>query len=93
MKTILSLLGGVSILSFATHGQAATPAPGGSLADSVSSAPASCFVQERGPHHRVWSRVSWITDRRGQTVAVTNAAYTELTTGLHWHPTAGRSQP
>jgi hypothetical protein len=38
-------------------------------------------VTERGPHHRVWSRVSWQTNRLGELEPQTNS-YAELTTGL-----------
>ena len=41
-------------------------------------------ITERGPHHRIWSRVSWETNRHGQVVVATNSAYTELSTGLHF---------
>src|SRR5262245_52507379 len=40
-------------------------------------------VVERGPHHRVWSRVTWETNALGRAIAHTNS-YTELETGMHY---------
>ncbi len=40
-------------------------------------------VTERGANHRVWSTVTWTTNRAGVAMAHTNAAYTELATGMH----------
>ncbi len=40
-------------------------------------------VTERGANHRVWSTVSWTTNRAGIVTIHTNTAYTELATGLH----------
>jgi hypothetical protein len=40
-------------------------------------------VTERGPHHRVWSCVTWHTNAPGAGEAQTNS-YTELATGLHF---------
>ena len=40
-------------------------------------------VVERGPHHRVLSRVVWERDPAGNTVARTNSYY-ELCTGMHY---------
>jgi hypothetical protein len=40
-------------------------------------------VTERGPHHRILSRVSWETNLIGKVVAHTNS-YTELATGMHY---------
>lgn len=39
-------------------------------------------ITERGPHHRVWSRVTWETNALQRPVPITNS-YTELQTGLH----------
>lgn len=40
-------------------------------------------IVERGPHHRVWSKVSWVPNPLGELEPRTNA-YVELTTGLHY---------
>ena len=39
-------------------------------------------VVERGPHHRVWAKVTWETNASGRVIARTNA-YTELASGMH----------
>ncbi|MEK7707109.1 MAG: hypothetical protein AAB380_03850, partial [Verrucomicrobiota bacterium] len=40
-------------------------------------------ITERGPHHRVWERVTTVTDADGKAVSQTNS-YTELETGMHF---------
>jgi len=40
-------------------------------------------IVERGPHHRVWQRVTCETTPVGRTVIHTNG-YTELETGMHY---------
>lgn len=50
---------------------------------SPASEPGDYSIQERGPHHRVWSRLTWETNQLGKAVARTNS-YVELTTGLHY---------
>ncbi len=40
-------------------------------------------VTDRGPHHRVWTKVRWETNQIGRLVAETNS-YVELATGLHF---------
>jgi hypothetical protein len=40
-------------------------------------------VVERGPHHRVWQRVTAQTNHLGRVLYHTNA-YTELATGMHY---------
>jgi hypothetical protein len=40
-------------------------------------------VTERGPNHRVWSKVTWQPDASGQVTAHTNS-YVELMSGLHY---------
>lgn len=42
------------------------------------------MVSERGPNHRLWQRLSWVTNELGVVRAQTNAAYTELATGMHY---------
>ena len=42
------------------------------------------IVTDRGAHERTWSRVSYTTNSKGQTEAVTNLAFVELSTGLHY---------
>lgn len=44
-------------------------------------------VVERGPHHRVWEKLSYETNALGTVLTHTNA-YTELTTGLHYRDPA-----
>ena len=39
-------------------------------------------IAERGPHHRVWSKTTWTTNRLGKAIAQVSA-YTELETGMH----------
>lgn len=43
---------------------------------------AAIQIVERGPHHRVWSAVSWETNSAGRVVSRTNS-YTELESGMH----------
>ena len=58
------------------------PAPTGAAEDYA--------ITERGPNHRVWSKVTWQTDALGRTVACTNS-YIELQSGLHYQdPTTGQ---
>lgn len=45
-------------------------------------------ITERGPHHRTWSRVASDTNRQGQIISVTNVAYVELATGMHFQDPA-----
>jgi hypothetical protein len=51
---------------------------------------ANHFVSERGPHHRVWQKVTSITDEQGNTITETNQAYVELATGLHYQNARGQ---
>jgi hypothetical protein len=51
-------------------------------------APGDYAITERGSHHRVWSRVSYETNRQGRVWARTNA-YTELATGMHYRNERG----
>lgn len=44
---------------------------------------AATFISERGDHFRVWQRVTVESDEDGRTISRTNAAYTELATGLN----------
>lgn len=44
---------------------------------------AALQLAEVGDHHRVWQRVTVETDKEGNTITRTNAAYTELETGMN----------
>ena len=46
-------------------------------------APSDYAVTERGPHHRVWSRTTWIQTPTGRQVPRTNS-FVELQTGMHY---------
>ena len=55
-----------------------TPAP-------TSEPPATALViSEKGPHHRTYQKLSWETNEIGEVVVHTNAAFTELTTGMNY---------
>jgi Bacterial Ig domain len=70
-------------LSLSLCAQTAPPSPSGPAADG------QYQVTERGPHHRVWSKSSWVTNMT-ERVALTNS-YVELATGLHyWDPLANQ---
>ena len=56
------------------------------LVAAESSPPA---VVERGPHHRVWQKVTPLVTSYGQTRFVTNS-YVELATGLHYRNEQGQ---
>jgi hypothetical protein len=61
----------------------------GTVAISTASE-ADYSVVERGPHHRVWAKVTWQTDASGRITARTNS-YTELTSGMHYQdPKSGQ---
>lgn len=54
-------------------------------------ADATYLVTARDAHSRTWSRVTYATNRQGQITAVTNTAYVELETGMHYRdPATGR---
>ncbi len=78
MKTIALFIGFLaSSIGFA---QAQQTAPDNSATRAANPA---LQITERGANHRVWSTVAWITNRAGIVTARTNAAYTELATGMH----------
>lgn len=78
MKTIA--LVSLAAFAFAAYAQYEVTQPNDS--DRLS-AVAPCFVTERGPHHRIWTRVGWETNKLGWVVARTNS-YVELATGMHY---------
>lgn len=59
-----------------------------SATDAARRASGDYVVSEIGQHHRVWSRVSYETNRQGRVWARTNA-YTELATGMHYRNDRG----
>ncbi|HYG33797.1 MAG TPA: hypothetical protein VEC99_03375, partial [Clostridia bacterium] len=60
-----------------------------STATKRGGAEANYSVVERGPHHRVWARVSWEPNPLGGFTARTNT-YTELCGGLHYQDQGGQ---
>ena len=54
----------------------------------TSAASAGYSIVDRGPHHRLWAKVTWRTNALGRITVHTNS-YTELSTGLHY-PRDGR---
>lgn len=40
-------------------------------------------ITERGPNHRVWQRITSVTNELGEVSLETNGGYTELATGMH----------
>ena len=47
--------------------------------------PATALViSEKGPNHRTYQKLSWETNEIGEVVVHTNAAFTELTTGMNY---------
>lgn len=80
MKLIFRTLARVTVLTLlasGARGQSPSAVATSSIADS-----AHASVSERGPHHRVWSRVTLSTNRFGKVIAQTNS-FTELETGMH----------
>ena len=53
------------------------------LVFALRGAAATYFETERGPHHKIWSRVSSWPGPAGQRLQITNT-YVELATGLHY---------
>lgn len=73
-------LAGSTTMSLNTVAQNNLPNPEAKPAPGL---PSPYTIAERGPHHRVWSRVTWQTNEFGQLLSVTNA-FTELETGMHY---------
>ena len=53
------------------------------LSPPASAGSGDYVATERGPNHRVWSKVTLATDPSGQVIACTNS-YIELQSGLHY---------
>ncbi len=84
MKTTFQLLALVSLLPVVVSAQIRTPPPPLPPTDTAASVISSTLeIRDRGDHHRVWQRVTVETDNTGKTVSRTNAAYTELETGMN----------
>lgn len=80
MKTtslMISLLTSVAVLAAAQ-----TPPATLSAGAKTPGSDSAYNITERGPHHRVWARVSYETNALGEATAQTNS-YTELETGMN----------
>jgi hypothetical protein len=84
MKTLTSTLALLAAIAFAVQGQIVA-APGDDEAPNAPSPSQSTTLQigERGPHHRVWQKVSRGLDESGRPVLTTNQAFIELGGGMH----------
>jgi hypothetical protein len=93
MKSIPSRIVTLCILLLwgVSFSQIARSAPGalGKERKTPADGTSNHFVSERGPHHRVWQKVTREVDDRGQTVLRTNAGYLELAAGLHFKNAKG----
>ena len=73
-----------SLLSLTLAAMYATSAAGQtSSTPATGASPPPHTITERGPHHRVWTCVTWVTNELKEVAALTNS-YTELQTGLHY---------
>ena len=76
----------LAILVFSAAGAAGLAAESllSSATPTGQSKPPRYEVGERGAHHRVWRKVTEEMDAKGVSVSVTNDAYVEMATGLHY---------
>ena len=83
MKTIEWMGAALVCLTLAAAAQSEqAKAAGEQIGASVSA------ITERGLHHRVWSSITWETNRLGHPVAKTNS-FTELATGMYFRDASG----
>ena len=69
---------------FQSHGQDLVNGTSGASVDLSRANSAPFTIAERGPNHRLWQQVTWVTNASGIALARTNS-YTEIATGMaHW---------
>ena len=78
MKNVLDFLLGLVLVSSAM----AQPGASSSAKALPAEPPSDYQVVERAPHHRVWSRVVWVTNALDEIHSEVHS-YTALETGMH----------
>ena len=79
MKTPLLFLASLTLFGLVADGQNnVVPGP-----QTLPVAASAYRIGERGPHHRVWQKITTTTNAFGRIFTRTNQAYVELATGMH----------